>query len=468
MLIGALACSLQGAEPPLVFTQVPGAAQRGESPAQRGRIVRREPSGALRVLTPAFHSAADPEISWDGRRILFAGRRTAGSHWQIFEMRADGTGLRQVVRVPWDCRQPIYQSKIFYLDDAQPEPQIAFTGTGAGTWDATRQSPATHLYSARLNGSGLRRLTYNLLSDRDPYLNEDGRILYSSAQPHRKDAPSSIYGVNLDGTDQAIYTGPAGRRLKRAPVLTADRRLLFVENDREEWDGSGSLALVDARDNLNTYQPWSGLPVGLYATPAALSAGALLVSRRPASGAGTHGIYRLEAATGKMALVYDSPAYHDFQARAIAPRPTPPGRASVVDESVDWTRFYCLSVHVSDGPPSQAVPARIRVVAAEAPKGRGQAAVEELLGEAALEADGSFQFQLPANRLVRFETIDSAGRPLRSSAWIWGKNKAQRGCIGCHEDGNLTPENRFPDALHKPAAVLPAAQAAHWPQGAGK
>ena len=47
---------------------------------------------------------------------------------------------------------------------------------------------------------------------------------------------------------------------------------------------------------------------------------------------------------------------------------------------------------------------------------------------------------------------------LRTSAWIWAKNKENRGCIGCHEDGERTPENVFAQALGHPAAnlMLPA------------
>jgi len=40
------------------------------------------------------------------------------------------------------------------------------------------------------------------------------------------------------------------------------------------------------------------------------------------------------------------------------------------------------------------------------------------------------------------------------------KNKAKRGCIGCHEDGELSPENVFSDAVGKPPHELniPVAQ----------
>ena len=46
------------------------------------------------------------------------------------------------------------------------------------------------------------------------------------------------------------------------------------------------------------------------------------------------------------------------------------------------------------------------------------------------------------------------GMALRTSAWIWAKNKENRGCIGCHEDGERTPDNVFAKALSHDAADL--------------
>jgi len=43
---------------------------------------------------------------------------------------------------------------------------------------------------------------------------------------------------------------------------------------------------------------------------------------------------------------------------------------------------------------------------------------------------------------------------MRSSSWIWVRNKEPRGCIGCHENGELTPENRMVDAVKKPSLNL--------------
>jgi hypothetical protein len=77
-----------------------------------------------------------------------------------------------------------------------------------------------------------------------------------------------------------------------------------------------------------------------------------------------------------------------------------------------------------------------------------------LLGELDLEEDGSFNIQVPANTPIELQLIDSQGKALRSCRWLWVKNKENRGCIGCHEDGELTPENRLAKALTKPAVPL--------------
>ena len=138
---------------------------------------------AVKDLTADFQSAADPDVSWDGKKILFAAKKTAADLWQIYEMNADGTGARPIVSVPFNCRQPVYQSMIFYLDDPGPVPQISFVGT-TGLEAEGELGAAWNLYSVRFDGSGLRQLTYNPGRDLDPVMNEDGRLLYSSVQRH--------------------------------------------------------------------------------------------------------------------------------------------------------------------------------------------------------------------------------------------------------------------------------------------
>jgi hypothetical protein len=83
-----------------------------------------------------------------------------------------------------------------------------------------------------------------------------------------------------------------------------------------------------------------------------------------------------------------------------------------------------------------------------------------VLGEVEIAADGSFQVEVPANTPIQLQLLDKEGIALRSCGWIWAKNHEPRGCIGCHEDGELTPTNRLVEALTRSAAsvCVPSAQ----------
>ena len=77
-----------------------------------------------------------------------------------------------------------------------------------------------------------------------------------------------------------------------------------------------------------------------------------------------------------------------------------------------------------------------------------------MLGEIDVERDGSFNIRVPANIPIRLQLLDADGLALRTCDWIWVRNKEPRGCIGCHEDGELTPENRMVEAVTRPSIPL--------------
>src|SRR3989304_4955958 len=62
----------------------------------------------LKVLTGDFATAFDPCTYWDGKKFTFAGVHKKGGGCQIWEMNADGSGLRQMTDYKGTCRAPIY------------------------------------------------------------------------------------------------------------------------------------------------------------------------------------------------------------------------------------------------------------------------------------------------------------------------------------------------------------------------
>jgi hypothetical protein len=72
------------------------------------------------------------------------------------------------------------------------------------------------------------------------------------------------------------------------------------------------------------------------------------------------------------------------------------------------------------------------------------------LGEAPVERDGSFYIAVPPDRPVRFELLSSEGKVVREQkSWIWARAGEEHGCVGCHEDRAVAPENRWPLALRR-------------------
>ncbi len=455
----------------IVFTQLPAGGMlekpmaggmRRASYGEGARLVLLAPAGTTRVLSAGFHSAADPEVSFDGRRILFAAKRTALDRWNIYELDLAGSTPRQITRDLGDCRSPAYQSSLFVLDADRPWYQATLVSTAAGEVNEYGSLPSTNLYSVRLDGSVVRRLTFSPSASFDPFQMADGRVLFASWQRHDLErglrGRIGLFGINLDGTDYALFAADEGLRIKHMACTTAGRLAVFVEAESVPWDGAGRLASVSLRRNLHSHRAITSPADGLFHSPSPLPDGAVLVSRRPADGTGTHGIYRLDPATGRRELLFDDPGWHDIQAKLVHPRPEPDGRSSVVEEQDPTGKLYCLSVYTADVRLPAGAARRLRVLEGLPRRvGEPQTGVvlpRRVLGEINLEEDGSFNIQTPANIPIQLQVLDAGGMALRASAWIWVKNREARGCIGCHEDGELTPENRLAQALTRPSIPL--------------
>ena len=249
------------------------------------RIVLVEPDRTTRSLTTGFHSACDPDVSFDGTRMLFAAKRTASDNWNVYEMTIQGTDVRQITRSLGDCRSPGYQSSHYQISEEEPWYQITFVRTEPDSLNEWGNARKTSLYSCRLDGQLVRRLTFNLSSDFDPGLMWDGRILYSTWR--RNNLEHGVWGrvalwdINTDGTDYAPFVVQAGMRVKHMACSTTDGLAVFVETDHAPWDGAGRLACVSLVRPLHTYRPLTQPGDGLFHSPSPMADGTLLVSRRP-------------------------------------------------------------------------------------------------------------------------------------------------------------------------------------------
>jgi hypothetical protein len=257
-----------------------------------------------------------------------------------------------------------------------------------------------------------------------------------------------------------------------------DRRVVFIESEGLPRETGGWLAQVSMRRPLKSHEVLSK-PDGSYRTPHPLPDGRLLVSWREGEAQGadrSFGIYLFDAETGRPgSLVYDSPEWNEIDAMPVVPRAEPQGRipmvefASVLDVGSlrEVGQLQCLNVYDSDRPEAEEIEVGqvksvllVEGVPVSAPEDEVEAgsapdstwpppAIKtRLLGTAPVEEDGSFYVNVAGNTPFYMETLDAQGRPLQTMrAWTWVRTGDQRGCIGCHENKELAPENRATQAL---------------------
>lgn len=443
------------AKPDLVFVRVPAAAKPSAPsslrrlPADRYvagcgifRLDLSKPVGKAIPLTAEFHSALDPAISFDGRTILFAGKRNPGDSWQVWRMDANGGNKQQVTRSKIDAVSPLYIGSLFHLNDKAPSRRIAYVGGG-------------HLTTCGPDGADPQRITYNTSPEFSPDVLPNGRIIFCTTAGSGENL--DLLAVNIDGTDHMGYLAhtdvPGNKEMVR---IGPGGRVYFIQSDVSQWLGGGSLAYVDTRRPAHSYRLAGPSENGYYHTPCPLPGGGLAVSYRAKTTGSLFCIYRLETgAVEQKEKLYGSGDYHCVDTRVLAPHPVVKGRSSFVDHTLETGVLYCIDVYISRDPGiSKLPPGSIKQVQVTVAK-KGDS---RILGTAPVEPDGSFHIRVPAKTPLTFKLMDKTGREVgRQVSPTWVMPRESRGCIGCHEDSELAPPNQFPRALVKPAVTFPGA-----------
>jgi len=431
------------------------------------------PDGIVTPITNFTNTAiSDPTVSFDGKKILFSMKRPTDAYRNIYEINADGTGLRQVTSGGGQDFDPLYL----------PDDRIMFTSTRSGEMDEYNHAPSAVLYTCDADGGNLERVSFNQSDDFDPELLPDGRVMYTRWEHFGTMNRFPLFFTNPDGSGTFHEFGPHDRNFFH-PTLTPDGRIVAIESTRIEGD-SGPLAVLKLEDGPadpvtgpssdhwnvvtpqvnNSGEPWpygafkyprsigGNRYVASYTLPAAVADSvdyALYTFTLDQTGAGTPS----DPATftvGNITFLYNDPNTNEYDAQLLAPHPRPPVIASTIDRSVDYGVFMAQDVFnrgTNDGQerPQKGVDAidSVAVLVAR-PTMAGEmndfSANEfekrALLGIAPVYPDGSFRIKVPANTPISFATLDSHSRGFvvkRTHLAVRPGEEFNR-CVGCHEN----------------------------------
>jgi len=423
---------------------------------------------------------ADCEVSWDARRIVFT--RRGGKNdpwWHVCEIGTDGKGLRQITKGPYHDVQPAYL----------PDGRIVFSSSRIGLRDEYHGYPATGLTVMNADGSDIHCIGLNLGRDNEPSMLPDGRIIFSRLELFysRLKTELTVHAVNPDGTRDVTLYGPERRAFWRNVTRASKERwwgevaprhrVLRMTQPQSFDDGriicasTGGLTLIGPGRYRETVIPrFNNMAV---TSPIPLDADTVLCAATVRNAAKPDlGLYRLDVKTGALELVYNDPKTAEFEPRPIRPRRRPSVLAEARRTNAFTATLFCSSARISQEARTRNRGKLVRIVEGQPIISRHETHVNgkgpswknhvgthaRVLGTVPLAADGSFSVEVPADRLIHCQVLDSDRRVVGNQLiWMHVRPGERRSCVGCHErpDATMLPTHR-PHALRiQPVKCLP-------------
>ena len=445
------------------------------------------PDAGVRPIVAELDSTGifrDPDLSWDGERILFSYKPDKPTPCRIYEVGADGSGFRQLTDSEYDDVDPCYL----------PSGKIMFVSTRCRRVVLCHNAfTVSVLYTMDADGGEIRCVSRNTVNDFTPSVLADGRVAYTRWEYIDKQLGNnqSMWLTNPDGTQPGHIAGEHwGPITLWEPRQVPNSSLVVTTLAPHMPIAVGPIALVDPADTCSSPAKYESLTPeippphhfgwhrpqnGYYCSPWPLSEDFFIVSyaygpgdRDPAG----YGLYLLDR-WGNRDLIYRDPELSCFEAIPLRPRQRPPvlpEQERLDDEPV---RFCVLDVYQGLDAIERGTVKYLRVVE-DIPKpvsaqcsgyglqypvmsNYGHLALKKVWGTVPVEADGSAYFEAPPNAALYFSALDEDYLEVqRMRAFTQGEPGEVISCIGCHEHRTTAPANHKVLAMRRPASkILP-------------
>ncbi|MDO4550348.1 MAG: hypothetical protein Q4C96_03755 [Planctomycetia bacterium] len=459
-----------------------GSALRYIDYADNGKVITllESPDGVIR----------DPEISWDGKRILFSMRKNRDDDYHIYEMEWETRKITQLT----------FGRALSDIDPAYlPDGRIVFSSTREPKFCMCNRHIMCNLYTMDADGANIHQIGHSTLFEGHSSILPDGRILYDRWEYVDRNFGDAqgLWVTNPDGTNHALYfgnnTGAPGGILDARPIPGTNLICCTFSSCHDRpW---GAIAVIDRSKSiegpdgvLHIFPESSRSLIKIkghydafkrvspkYEDPFPFSDSEILCSRQ-IIGQGEKTAICYLSFDGRQQELYaepeDSP-YGCFDPMIIQPHHQIP---RVIQSRIDLTKktgvFYVSDVYNGSGMDEipRGTAKWLRVV--ESPEKRfwtrgawsttGEQAPamawddfnnKRILGTVPIEEDGSASFEVPADTFLYFQILDEEGRMIQSmrSGTIVRPGETQ-GCIGCHDDrlNAVAPRHTVKALLRQP------------------
>ena len=432
-----------------------------------------DPNGFLR----------DPDISYDGRRVLFAWKKSMNDDdLHLYEMDLATEAVRQLTRgLGFADYEGVYL----------PGGNILFNSTRCFQTTPCNVNPVSNFYLMDGRGRFMRRVGFDQVHTIFPTVTDDGRVLYTRWEyvDRGQIYPQPLFRMNGDGTEQRECYGATSwfptnmvhaRQIpgsaKIVAIVTGHHRpaagkLGIIDPAKGRQEASGVQLVAPIRHTEPIRKDKYGEGGNQFQHPYPLDERRFLVALAlptPDGDLGRFNIYLVDDDGRRELLVEGRESGAGIgckQIMPLGPRPRPHRRPDLVDYRQATGTVYLQDIY--EGPGLAGVPRgtikRLRVVAVEyqaasigrldhqgkggsstvwtpVAVGHGSWDVKVVLGSARVHEDGSALFEVPARTPVYFQALDSEGLAVQTMrSWTVLMPGEKQSCVGCHEPANTAP-----------------------------
>jgi hypothetical protein len=253
-----------------------------------------------------------------------------------------------------------------------------------------------------------------------------------------------------DGTKaDMFYNDNKSNFIQGSARETNDGKIVFIESDKGNNVG-GCLITITYDRPLHSRTNLVPEVKGDFHSVFPHSSGKMLVSYRK-SDSDYYALYDFDPEKGDLGQpLYSSTDNDILEAVAVEEHPRPRKLPSEVDPHVKTGLILCQDVNVLD-PSVYMNKSLLKKVSKIEVLG-----INSSLGIVDVEKDGSFYLKAMADTPFRIQALDENEKVIYGPCdWIWLRPNERRGCVGCHEDHELVPENRVPFSVKKPPVIIP-------------
>jgi len=406
----------------------------------------------------------DPDVSYDGKRILFSWKKSArGDDYHLYEMDAATRKVRQLT-----SGLGLADYEGIYL----PNGEIMFSSTrcfqNVDCWHVS----VCNMYLMNKDGKHMRRIGFDQVHTNYPQVHPtSGLVTYTRWEYNDRGQiyPQPLFRMYPNGAQQTEFYGNNSyfpTTVLHARGIPGTRKVLAVlsghhthqrgklaiidpTKGRQETSGITLLAPVKTLEGIIKIDRY-GQRGDQWQYPYPLDEKNYLVTFRP-QGQKRFGIYFMNM-EGQRALLASDPSISCNQPVPLARRTLPPQPSYPIDWRKKTGTFTIQNIY--HGPGLKGVKRgtikKVRVVAldymaTDIGRKHGPSTISDLaawdvkivLGEAPVYEDGSSAFKVPARTPVYFQAIDANGHVAQTMrSWSTLMPGEVFGCIGCHESKN--------------------------------